>query len=410
MEFRFSPEFLLMAACSTWPPSKRRTQAINNAAEAKLDWVRFLRVVQRHGVVGLVHDGLGRAKTAVPPDIGHQLAEQARELARINLALAAEALRVQRLFVEENVPVAFIKGVSLAKLAYGNLGLRHSKDLDLLVDPASFPAATALVERAGYCRFEPPAKINDSQMRLLRGMRKDFGFRHRKSQLEIELHWQLFSNPYFMAEPSVLTSTRGVPVADTMELRTLGEEDLFAYLCGHGSLHWWHQMKWLADIGAILSSKSEDQVDRLYRAADARGVGRAAAQAILLCHRLLTTPIPTPLITKMRKNATLLGLEATALNAMTVGNGESDPHNVIFGTTRGSLSCFFLSSSWRYRLAELKNQITCQEDVLMITLPEGLQFLYPVLRLPLWLWRHSIFRGRSDHRTARQGPIDQRLD
>ena len=83
-------------------------------------------------------------------------------------------------------------------------------------------------------------------------------------------------------------------------------------------------------------------------------------------------------------------LEATALNAMTTGQGEHDPHEVRFGTTRGSLSTFLLSRSWRYQLAELGIHLTNPTDVLTLPLPQPLQFLYPVLRLPLWAWRHTV--------------------
>ena len=75
-------------------------------------------------------------------------------------------------------------------------------------------------------------------------------------------------------------------------LRTLGEEDLFAYLCMHGALHWWNRLKWLADVNALLASTPEDGVERLVRAAEARGAGRAAAQALLLCQRLLADAPP----------------------------------------------------------------------------------------------------------------------
>ena len=83
-------------------------------------------------------------------------------------------------------------------------------------------------------------------------------------------------------------------------------------------------------------------------------------------------------------------LEATALNAMTPGQGEHHPHDARFGTTRGSLSTFLLSPSWRYRLAELNIHLTNPTDVLNVPLPQRLRFLYPVLRLPLWAWRHAV--------------------
>ena len=113
------------------------------------------------------------------------------------------------------------------------------------------------------------------------------------------------------------------------------------------------------------------------------------------------------------KSATVRWLEATALNAMTTGQGEHDPHEVRFGTTRGSLSTFLLSRSWRYRLAELNIHLTNQTDVLTVPLPERLRFLYPVLRLPLWAWRHvanaaSGNRQRDRHRCRASRLPDRR--
>ena len=83
-------------------------------------------------------------------------------------------------------------------------------------------------------------------------------------------------------------------------------------------------------------------------------------------------------------------LEATALNAMTTGQGEREPREERFGTTRGSLSTFLLNRSWRYWLAELSVHLNNQTDVLTVPLPERLRFLYPMLRLPLWVWRHTV--------------------
>jgi hypothetical protein len=81
-------------------------------------------------------------------------------------------------------------------------------------------------------------------------------------------------------------------------------------------------------------------------------------------------------------------LEATALKAMTAGRAEQDPHDTRLGTTRGSFSTFLLNPSWRYRLAEIGVHLINQTDVLKLALPIELRFLYPLLRLPLWAWRH----------------------
>jgi hypothetical protein len=83
---------------------------------------------------------------------------------------------------------------------------------------------------------------------------------------------------------------------------------------------------------------------------------------------------------------------------MTAGNGEIEPRDISFGTTRGSLSCFLLRENWRYWLAELKLHSVSEADVLTLSLPTRLQFLYPLLRLPLWLWRHRVRHVSSPHK------------
>jgi Uncharacterised nucleotidyltransferase len=391
----FSPEFRLAAACSMWPPSDRRTEAIHAAVSGPLDWARVLRVAKRHQVISLIHEGLTQSQPDVPPEIADEIGTQAAALVGENLAMARESMRLQRLFDEADLPVLFVKGPALAVLAFGNLGLRSGQDIDILVPYEALPAATAVISRAGYRRFDPPPNIGDAQLRLVMLLRKDLGFVHQSTGLRIELHWRLFLNPHAMAERSFTAASRVVPLSGAAGVRTLGEDDLFAYLCMHGALHWWNRLKWLADVNALLASTPQNGVERFVRAAETRGVGRAAALALLLCRKLFQTPLPASLTATLDKSITMRWLETTALKAMTMGQGKHDPHEVRFGTTRGSLSTFLLNRSWRYQLAELGIHLTNPTDALTIPLPEPLQFLYPVLRLPLWAWRHSVHRGGS---------------
>ena len=224
------PEFQLAAACAMWPPSDRRTDAIRAAAAGPLEWPRFLRVVGRQRVVGLVHDGLIRAKPNIPPEVAREIDAQAAALVRNNLAMALEALRLQRMFDYAGLPVLFVKGTSLAVLAFGNVGLSGGQDIDLLVPRETLPAAMALVARAGYRRYDPPADISEAHLQLVLPLRKDLGFVHQASGVPIELHWRLFLNPHAMPDDSVMAASRVVPLMGAAGLRTMGEEDLFAYL------------------------------------------------------------------------------------------------------------------------------------------------------------------------------------
>jgi len=155
----------------------------------------------------------------------------------------------------------------------------------------------------------------------------------------------------------------------------------------HGACHWWNRLQWLADINALLAA-TDRRIERLIAAATARGAGCAADQALLLCSRLFATSLPATVLRKSN-SAVTQWLEATALAVMTSDQGEHEPHDARFGTMRGSLSTLLLSPSWRYRLAELRLHLINQTDVLNLPLPQRLWFIYPLLRLPLWLWRHA---------------------
>src|SRR5262245_26551451 len=174
----YGREFKLAVACAMWPPSDRRSEAIQLAASGPIEWPRFVRVVQRHRVLGLAHQGLTEARLAMPPEIRREISTRMVALVRENLAMAAEALRLQRLFDEAQLPVLFIKGSSLAMLAFGKLSLSGGQDIDLLVPPETLPAATALIASAGYRRIDPPSDISDTMLHVLLSMRKDLRFVH----------------------------------------------------------------------------------------------------------------------------------------------------------------------------------------------------------------------------------------
>ena len=66
--------------------------------------------------------------------------------------LPVKSLRLQHLFEDASLPVLFVKGAALAMLAFGNLSLRNSQDIDLLVNRETLPAA---IDAYPPCRLLP---------------------------------------------------------------------------------------------------------------------------------------------------------------------------------------------------------------------------------------------------------------
>ena len=386
-------EFALAAACSIWPPSDRRNAAIEEATRSGLDWERFVRVATRQRVIGLVHDGLMRAHVTVPESIAKAIGNAARLQTQTNLQFAGELIRLHRAFEKQGLPVTYFKGIPTAIDIYGDIGIRHTKDLDLLVSPEQIADASAVLEATGYNRFSPPTSVEGARLRTLIQTGKDFVFVHKDNPtLEVELHWRLFNNKEFVETLPRHAEFKQYPSLDGITLRTFVGDVLFTYLCAHGAVFAWARLKWLADIGALLA-KDPTQTERLYRVASALGAGRAAAQAILLCKHLLGTDLSENLVSELEGDTAVRRLFGLAMTAMTSGGAETEPYDLKDGLRPMTLSPWLLGRSRRFLLGEINSHWIGWNDVIDVPLPGGLQFLYPVLRVPIWLWRMTRSRA-----------------
>lgn len=379
IEDALPPAFRLAAACCIWPPGDRRDDAIRAAAAAPIDWDAVLRVVRRQRVAALVHDGLKSAGIVPPPAIAAAFAADSADIARQALQLASEALRLQASFDAAGVASLFIKGSALAVLAYGNLAIKHAWDIDLLVCPEDVRRACGVLEAAGYVRTMPPASFADDRFHAWLEFAREGIFHNAARNTYVELHWRLADNQAQLAHVTAKSPAQGVTVSPGHILRTLRDDDLFAYLCLHGSHHAWARMKWLADLAAWLARKPPAEIVRLYDSARASGTGRAAAQALLLCEALFGLDLPQPLGATLRASRINRWLVAIALQAMA--------RESILGSLKIETSHFLLAPGLRHWLAELHSKSVGWTDFQSVALPRPLYFLYPLLRLPSWAWR-----------------------
>ncbi|HXQ52402.1 MAG TPA: nucleotidyltransferase family protein [Stellaceae bacterium] len=384
-------EFALAASCAIWPQSERRAEAVRQAAGDMGDWDLFLHIVARQRIQGLAYDGIVAAGVEPPSRILATLRADAQALARQSLFMAAEALRLRGAFADAGIPVAFLKGTTLAMLAYGSLGIRHSKDIDLLVPEERLVAGNALLERAGYRRTTPSIRLSKGKVEIWSRTFKNFTYVHDGKRIEVELHWRLADNRRLGPTRS-LGSLRDVPIGDAATLPTLEDGDLFAYLCLHGASHAWFRLKWLADIGALLHAEKRSDGSMRFLS-PARGFERPVVQALLLSRRLLGTTLPERLASEAQSGMVPRLLVAAALFAMTRGGAVAEPYDLAFGQSWINLSAYLLGG-WNFKLEQLRRDLVSEEDWLTCPLPDRLNLLYPMLRVPLWLVRVAR-RGRA---------------
>ena len=401
MPSALSREFSAVAACCIWPPSDRRNLAIRTTLDDHIDWDRFLRIVKRQRVVGLVHDGLAKAGVTCPPSIWRKIEDLAVLVARQNLQFAAESLRIQSLFDETGVPLLFVKGVSLAQLAYGNLALKQSWDIDLLVTPDTVPRALQLLSQAGYHAFPALPPMADKRYQRWIRFAREFILFHKTNSVHVEIHWRLVDNRYFLSRISASSPTQIVQISQERGIRTLRNDDLFAYLCVHGAWHGWSQLKWLADVAALMAYDNESDAEQRLEAAKQVHAEDCVAQTFLLCDMLFGTPSVAALSRQFRRISRYRRLERVALKAMTDQGAMTEQGDTSFDSFPIQLSHFMLGRGWRFTAGELWNKLNGPYDQLHASLPSWLEPLYPLVRVAAWIKR----RGRKRHLPTPPKPV-----
>lgn len=384
-------EFALVAACCGWPPSPARNEAVRAAAAKVTDWDSVLQLATRHRVDGLVHAALLAAGIALAPDAMAGLAARAQRIAFRNGVLADESARLQAAFDAVQLPALILKGSALALLAYGSLALKQARDIDLLVPAENVDTAMRKLEADGYRRIWPRGRLDAAQRRALVRYGKEIEYIHPGNNFRLELQWRLTENPALLPDIGARSATQTVVLPDGRALRTLAEDDLFAYLCVHGALHSWSRLKWLADLNALIAQRSTAEIARLYQYADRKGAALCAAQALMLCVVIFDRPLP-PGVPQQGDSRRVRSLVRMALQALAAPD---DGRATLAAVARNVLTPFLLGRGWRYVAGQLRATSVGVVDVIRLPLPAPLHFLYPLLRLPLWIWRRTIDAWRK---------------
>jgi hypothetical protein len=374
---RLSREFQLVAACCRRPADAAADARILGLARGA-DWPLVVRIAERHRVQGLVWDGLRRAGADPAPAEAERLRAAAGRIARQSLILTAESLRLKGLFAGAGIDLLFVKGVTLGQLAWGSIGLKMGWDIDLLVPGADVEAAAALLEKAGYTLVTPEGPQARAKL--------PFWHRHWKESvwadargLTVELHTALSDNPRLLRGVGIDSPRQDVAVGGAGTLATLGSEPLFAYLAIHGGSSAWFRLKWIADVGALVATMPREDIEPLYRAAVGLGADRAAALALLLCHRLFETPMPPALLTELRRERTTRWMLALSLRKL-AGRSESRELDATrLGTATIHLLQLGLHKGLGFKFGELRRQLVSPYDRIAIPLPRALTFLYPAI-------------------------------
>lgn len=315
----------------------------------RADWPRFLQLARRHRVQALVWQSLSETGVAPPPKVTDAFCADAGLITEQNLRAAVESARLLESFGKAGVPLLFVKGLTVSKLAYGHAFLKMSQDIDILVPGDAIPAAAAELQQLGYRLTIPAVSPQSRRFEAWHRRRKESVWRSPDG-LQLDLHGRLADSRDLIPGIGLGSPRQDVEVAPGIVLPTLARDELFAYLCVHGASSAWFRLKWITDLAALMRDCTADEIRHLYDRSQQLGAGRAAAQALLLANRVYGTP-------------TIEGLEDQAIHRWLAAAAwkqmlrDDEPTATRFGTATIHLTQIFLLPGMRFHLRELARQI-----------------------------------------------------
>jgi len=388
---RASAEFAALAACCRWP---RDPAAVREAVQ-EIDWEHFLALAQRHRVVGIAAAALEEASVVPPPAIALMLDSDRRRIARRNLRLLNETARLARLLADRGIAAAFVKGTTLAELAWHDQGFKTATDIDLAVAPDDLAAVIALLVEEGYRLDSPKMDVCGRGLAVLRDVLKEAAFVHDARRVMVDLHWRLASIPHLLPDVDPARDLADVLV-EGRPIPTLRGGRLLDYLAVHGARHGWSRIKWLADFNALLAGMGGEEVALWYRRAVGAGIGPCAGLALWQSARIFAASVPPDILAEIARSRRVRWLAARG-DALIVGDDElaEQPDRPLRYMTYTQLGAFMMGGGWRYQLACVAHAWVAPRDALALPLPRPLRPLYAIISPAMRLGRGFAKLGRA---------------
>lgn len=388
---RLSPELKLLLACLRPQVTKEEHASLDALCTAPINWGDFTQLAVHHGVYPLVYQCINTFRhAALPPQVVAFLRQKSLENRARTLQITGELVKVLRAMEAKNIRVVVLKGFPLGHKLYGNMALRPSRDLDILVWPEDVDEARKLLETLGYDRIYPNFAGTPGQLCNWMKNQHHFNYLHKQKQVLLELHWQLGHHGMDMPLTYIKNSLTPVKIAG-QSMYLLKTEELLLSLILHGASHKWFRLKWLIDVGIVLRQGAFSW-QRLYELGERLDVVAILNQALILARQLLAAPVPdevAAIVAKDRKAQNLAEMALTYIMAFPTGHDPNQKMSSYFHRKKYGLN---LRCGFRRKFAFIHDHfLPTDADIALVALPAYLYFIYYLMRPLTWFGRR-IFK------------------
>lgn len=249
---KFADPALNLVARATAPPGSAACAAwLEDSAKQPVE--RVLEAARMHDLVLPMARALSRVPAGHEP-LAARFAPEAQALTFRALAMAAELVRLVRLFDAAKIDVMALKGPALSQEIFGVPAMRDPGDLDLLCRPEDLFPVDRLLADAGYrreTRWTADFAANDLSRPLKRVFH--FAYYHAERDIGVEIHWRWFHIEEVARFDAGLAweAPRRIPVGGT-GVTVPRLPVALAYLALHAAKHECERLKWLNDLAWLL--------------------------------------------------------------------------------------------------------------------------------------------------------------
>ena len=283
------PEWsLLLTACSALPADTKLLR-LRSILRSTIRWQNLFALAQLHGVLPLLDLALQSVRDVVPTEEMDSLEQSYRTNLHRNLLLSRELIRIVHHLSEFDLEVMPYKGPALADSLYGDIALRQSGDIDLLVRRDELRRVEDALAKLGYALH---GRLSEPQQREYLKSGYEFVFDGPAGRNVLEVQWAI--QPRFYAVDFDMNGCfdRAVKVAVAGQvMKTPSPSDLLLILSVHAAKHVWGRLIWISDLARLMRSPSLDWGWLASQAKDL-GIVRIVQVSTLLANRLLAVPVP----------------------------------------------------------------------------------------------------------------------
>lgn len=267
-----------------------------------LDWNKLYAMIRAHKVTALFYKGLTTCPdlTLIPSSFQNKLKQQSLYFVTRNLKNSKELFRLIKLFEKERIEVIPYKGIVLADMAYQELGLRESSDIDILIQPDDFESIKAILIKEGY---RPSFYLSRFLHQLFFKLYCEYNFdlyegtilNRSTRQFHVEPHWVLGSKMYqtYIDYQTIHTLTAKGQILGTSINKLSPEGLLITTAVHHGGSDQWLHLKTVMDIATILQ-RFENELDwtLILKTCEKAKITNLVVLGLSLSQALFNSPLP----------------------------------------------------------------------------------------------------------------------